>query len=195
MIVAMADEGLYAAKRTGRSRAVHHADIPPAPSPPGDEEQRLETVARYEAAVATGTRDTLDRLARLTAALFQTPIALVTLVGQDRQCFVGRSGLEQEGTQRDVSFCAHALSGTDVLTVPDTHFDQRFADNPLVTGQPNIRFYAGAPLIAPDGHRLGALCIIDHVPRGVLTVSQKALLANLAALAVDHLWERSQAQA
>ena len=200
-IIAMADEGLYAAKRTGRNRVVHHADIPQTPASPtppllSDEQRRLETLAHYEAAVADGNRDTLDRLARLTAALFQVPIALVSLVGQDSQCFIGRSGLDTDGTPRTVSFCAHALGNTDVLTVLDTQKDRRFAQNPLVTGEPHIRFYAGAPLLATDGARLGALCIIDHVPRAMFTTAQKALLANLAALAVDHLRERSsQAQA
>ena len=194
-VIQMADEGLYAAKRTGRNKVVHYGDIPQAAPEPVDEAQRLATVAQIEAVVAAGTRDTLDRLARLTAALFQTPIALVTLVGQDSQCFAGRTGLDIGGTSRDVSFCAHVIANGEILTVPDACDDGRFAENPLVTGEPGIRFYAGAPLIAPNGDRLGALCIIDQVPRMPLTAAQKTLLANLAALAVDHLWERSQAQA
>ena len=194
-IIAMSDEGLYAAKHAGRNRVVHHADIPQPTPAPVDEPERLATVGQVEAAVTAETRDTLDRLARLTAAMFQAPLALVSLIKQDRQCFVGCSGTNAESTPRDISFCTHTIADCEVLTVPDACQDYRFAKNPQVTGEPHIRFYAGAPLIAPNGGRLGALCIVDYVPRAALTSAQKALLANLAGLAVDHLWERSQAQA
>lgn len=194
-IVGLADAALYEAKRTGRNKVVHHADLPMLPPRLDDEQERLATLARYHLAGGETERsDVLDRLARLTAALFQVPIALVSLVGQDRQYFVGRCGLPGDGTGRDVSFCAYTLAGPDVLTIADASDDLRFAHNPLVTGGPRIRFYAGATLIAPNGHHLGALCIIDQVARPGLTHAQKALLANLAALAVDHLSERSQAR-
>ena len=112
---------------------------------------------------------------------------MVSVVGSERQCFVGRFGLDISGTSRETSFCAHAIVGHGVFTVADTTADMRFADNPLVTGETQIRFYAGAPLIGAEGHHLGALCIMDQKPRLPLSPSQKALLCDLADLASSYL--------
>ena len=90
---------------------------------------------------------------------------MVTLVDSTRQWFLSSHGIQATDTSRDVSFCVHALISPDMLIVPDTSADARFATNPLVTGEPFVRFYAGAPLVAPDGSVLGTLCVIDHVAR------------------------------
>jgi diguanylate cyclase (GGDEF)-like protein/PAS domain S-box-containing protein len=126
-------------------------------------------------------------VAVLAADVFRTPIALVSLVARDRQFFRGQVGLEVSSTSRDVSFCAHAILDDAVLVVPDAMGDPRFAANPLVTGQPGIRFYAGAPLINPQGHRLGTLCVIDRAPRAPLSEHDRSLLAKMAGLVMDRM--------
>ena len=107
----------------------------------------------------------LDRIARFAAKLCNTPIALVSLVEEDRQRFLAKTGLVADSTPRPTSFCAHAMLEAKPLVVTDARDDPRFADNPLVTGEPNIRFYAGAPLISNEGAPLGSLCVIDAKPR------------------------------
>ena len=137
-----------------------------AASVPPDEPARLKAVRRYE------------KLLR-AAQLCGTPISLVTVVGEDTQWFLSAVGLDVEETPRDVSFCAHTILGADLFEVRDTHTDERFHDNPLVTGDPGVRFYAGAPLVTPSGHRLGTVCVIDREPRQ-LTLEQREALARLA---------------
>jgi GAF domain-containing protein len=114
------------------------------------------------------------------------PVALVTLVDENRQWFKSCLGIEQCETSREVSFCAHALKSTDVMVVPDALLDGRFADNPLVTDGPRIRFYAGAPLILSDGLPVGTLCAIDHRPR-MLSDRELGLLKDVAALVQKEL--------
>ncbi|MDQ1194735.1 EAL domain-containing protein [Agrobacterium sp. SORGH_AS 787] len=131
--------------------------------------------------------DTFDEIVGIAARIFNTPTSLVSLVEEDVQWFAAQKGFDPCQTSRDVSFCAHALESTNVLVVPDAKSDPRFCDNGLVTGEPFIRFYAGAPLITSNGNILGTLCIIDIVPRAVFSDEDKRILASLAKLAVDQL--------
>ncbi len=156
-----------------------------APRLPPDEPARL--AALY----ATGLLDTapeerFDRITRLAARLFDVPIALISLVDAKRQWFKSRQGLPVSETPRDISFCGHAILGNDPLVVADAAADPRFADNPLVTGAPHIRFYAGVPLATPQGHRLGTLCLIDAKPR-LLDEAGLQTLQDLAAWAHTEL--------
>ena len=122
----------------------------------------------------------LRRITDFAAELCEAPIALVSLVEDSRQRFLARTGLEATETPREQSFCAHAMTGANIMVVPDATADDRFRDNPLVTGEPGIRFYAGAPLVSADGQPLGALCIIDTKPRTGLTPLQHEGLLTLA---------------
>lgn len=133
-----------------------------------------------------------DGLTQIVATVCQAPIALVSLVDRDRQWFKSKVGLEADETSRDVSFCSHAIQfPQELFVVEDTYLDMRFKDNPLVTGGPGIRFYAGAPLVTPDGHALGSLCVIDRRPRSLCEDQAKVL--QLAALQVVDQIERSRA--
>lgn len=147
----------------------------PAASLPPDETGRLAALRAYEI-LDTAPEEAFDELTRLAARVCDMPIVLVSLVDEDRQWFKSRVGLEAESTPREASFCAHAmLDPAQVLTVPDATRDPRFADNPLVTGDFHLRFYAGAPLVTPTGHALGALCVIDRVPRQLDDRQREAL--------------------
>lgn len=192
-----ADRALYEAKRGGRNRVASPVGPPQqgGQGPVLDEAARLAAVDRYRQPRGGPCSEELDRIARLTAGLLGAPIGLVSLLGQDTQVLAGRHGLSIESTPRSVSFCAHTITDSVPMVVPDATADRRFADNPLVLGAPDIRFYAGAPLISADGgHRLGALCIIDRVPRAGLDGPQLALLTDLAALTVDALERARQAR-
>lgn len=133
------------------------------PDYPEDEPQRLATLHALNI-LDSPPEERFDRLTRLAKRIFGVPIALVSLVDANRQWFKSRQGLDACETPRDISFCGHAILGQDVFMIPDTKQDPRFADNPLVTGEPHIRFYAGCPLTI-DGRKLGTLCIIDRQPR------------------------------
>ncbi|ACR28956.1 GGDEF domain-containing protein [Burkholderia glumae] len=130
----------------------------------------------------TPDEERFDRIARLARRIFDVPIALVSLIDANRQWFKSCFGLEARETSRDVSFCAHAILSDDTLVIPDATLDPRFAGNPLVTGAPGIRFYAGHPLALPDGTNLGTLCLIDTRPREIDATDLSHLrdLANLA---------------
>ncbi|NMO16038.1 GAF domain-containing sensor histidine kinase [Pyxidicoccus fallax] len=134
-----------------------------APLPP-DEAARLAALAAHDLLDTLPEQD-FDDLTSLASRLCETPIALVSLVDRERQWFKSRVGLEAPETPRDVAYCSHTILGDDVMVVPDAFQDARFHDNPLATGAPHVRFYAGAPLRAESGHKLGTLCVIDHVPR------------------------------
>jgi len=150
------------------------------PPKPPDEKQRLETL-RGLGVLDTPAEERFDRVTRLAQRLFGVPIVLVSLVDAQRQWFKSRQGLAASETPRDISFCGHAILGDEILLVTDTHDDVRFHDNPLVTGDPNIRFYAGAPLRAPDGHTLGTLCLIDREPRS-FGDDERETLVDLAGI-------------
>lgn len=155
------------------------------PPVPPDEAQRLAAL-RALGILDTPAEERFDRITRVAQRLFDVPIALVSLVDAERQWFKSRQGLTASETGRDISFCGHAIAGTGVFVVPDARADVRFVDNPLVTGAPHIRFYAGVPLASADGHNLGTLCIIDRQPRR-LSDADLAVLRDLAALARDEL--------
>ena len=151
----------------------------PAPLPE-HEGQRLRAL-RSLRVLDTPPEERFDRVTRIAAQLFDVPTAFVSLVDRDRQWFKSKVGLDADETPRELSFCAHAILDRGVLQVPDALQDPRFADNPTVTGPPRVRFYAGAPLAAPDGSRVGSLCIVDHRARQ-LDEQQLRLLRDLANL-------------
>ena len=122
-----------------------------------------------------------DRVTRLASCLFDVPIALVSLVDENRQWFASRQGLEATETPRCDAFCAHAILDSQALVIEDAPNDDRFRDNPLVVGEPFIRFYAGAPISSPRGRRLGTLCIIDTTPR-TMNLDELRFLRDLADL-------------
>lgn len=158
-----------------------------------DEELRQRTFASY-GVLDTQAEQSFDDVAGFAAALCDAPIALVSLVEGDRQWFKARVGLDADQTPRAHSFCDFAMLGDDIMVVPDAQADPRFADNPLVTGAPDIRFYAGAPLRSPTGVPLGSLCVIDRTPREGLTDLQRQGLQVLAAQVVQLLESRRHEQ-
>jgi GAF domain-containing protein len=135
-----------------------------------------------------------DRLVGLAADIFRVPIALMALIDADRQWFKARHGFPVPETPLDISFCAHAIRDDGVCLVPDATEDRRFAQNRLVTEEPGIRFYAGAPLTTAEGHRIGALSVIDTEPRKDFGEAERSMLERLAALAVDELELRGARQ-
>lgn len=161
-------------------------DNPADPPELPDEADRIATL-RSMAVLDTEAEPSLDVVTRLAADRFETEIALVSLVDSHRQWFKARHGLDVSETPRSVSFCAHAISSDDILVVPDARADARFARNPLVVGAPFIRFYAAAPLIAADGHRIGTLCVIDSKPRTGFSDRDANALALMASQVMDVL--------
>jgi GAF domain-containing protein len=150
-----------------------------------NERKRLQVLWQYEV-LDTVPEELFDDLTELAARICEAPIALISLVDEKRQWFKSKLGTDVKETSRDVSFCAHAIKQAELFIVPDAAKDPRFANNPLVTSDPKIRFYAGAPLITPDGYALGTLCIIDKVPR-TLRPDQKQALLILARHVVSQL--------
>ena len=149
------------------------------------EVERLEALRLYRI-LNTEAEKSFDDLASLASAICGSPISLVSLVDDGRQWFKARIGMAATETSRDVAFCAHAILQREVMIVPDALADDRFADNPLVLTEPHIRFYAGAPLITPDGLPVGTLCVFDRVPRR-LTLEQIRALEVLRDAVVAQL--------
>lgn len=151
---------------------------------PTDEQARLAALRRYRI-LDTEPERAFDDLTMLASHICGTPMALITLIDEDRQWFKSEVGIGVRETERSVAFCTHAIQHPGIMEVPDAREDPRFRDNPLVTGAPHIRFYAGAPLVTPDGHALGTLCVVDTEPRR-LTPEQNRML--------DALRRQAQAQ-
>ncbi|WP_305785332.1 GAF domain-containing sensor histidine kinase [Symbioplanes lichenis] len=156
------------------------------------EPERLAALNSYDVLDTPRERD-FDDIAALAAQLCDAPIALVSLVDSDRQWFKAGVGLDVCQTAREGSFCAYAMHSADVMQVPDALADPRFATSPLVLGAPHVRFYAGAPLVSPEGQPLGSLCVIDHRPR-LLTPAQRQGLRTLARHVMGQLELRQYAR-
>ena len=131
---------------------------------PENEAARLETLRQYQV-LDTDSEDAFDDLTRLAAYVCGTPTALISLIDANRQWFKARVGLSARETPRDVSFCGHAIMQRGCFIIEDALADERFADNPLVVNEPFVRFYAGMPLMSPEGFAIGTLCVIDREPR------------------------------
>ncbi|OLP16706.1 hypothetical protein BST81_19910 [Leptolyngbya sp. 'hensonii'] len=152
---------------------------------PDDEDERLQALQKYSI-LDTPEEAGFDELTQLASLICEVPIALISLIDTHRQWFKSKVGLDTTETSRDVAFCPHAILQRDLFVVTDTHQDGRFKDNPLVTADPKIRFYAGAPLITPENHAIGTLCVIDQVPRTLNALQQQTLI-TLAHQVVSQL--------
>jgi GAF domain-containing protein len=152
---------------------------------PPDEPARLDALARYQV-LDSGAEKSLDDIAHLAGFICKSPIAVVTLVDRDRQWLKAKVGVDLVETPRDHAFCAHTILSSEVMVVEDATKDIRFSDNPLVTGEAHVRFYAGAPLITSDHFKLGSLCVIDRNPRK-LSAEERTALEALSRLVMTAL--------
>jgi GAF domain-containing protein len=152
---------------------------------PVNEAGRVAALEKY-AILDTDAEQSFDDLTLLASFICKTPMALISLVDEDRQWFKSRVGIKASETSRDIAFCSTAILQSDVFVVPDALKDDRFRDNPLVVSDPHVRFYAGAPLINEDGYALGTLCVVDREPRE-LAPDQKEALKALSRLVLAQL--------
>jgi EAL domain-containing protein (putative c-di-GMP-specific phosphodiesterase class I)/GGDEF domain-containing protein len=152
----------------------------------GSEGESARVAALHKLEVINSNTEDLDAVTRMVADYFDVPTSYISLIDSDRQWLKSRFGVEYEVVERDASFCTHTVAKADLLVIEDTLLDSRFRDNPLVTGPAQIRFYAGAPLITPDGYAIGALCLMDRKPRR-LDAAQRARLQELAAFVMSHI--------
>jgi len=150
------------------------------PNIPADENERLQVLRSLDI-LDTPAEERFDRLTRIANRLFGVPIALVSLVDENRQWFKSSVGLDASETPRNISFCGHAILGDEIFVVNDAVSDKRFADNPLVLNNPNIRFYAGCPLKSLNGSKLGTMCLIDREPKG-FSKNDRSILQDLASM-------------
>ena len=153
---------------------------------PALEAARLEALRQYSI-LDTPSESAYNDIARLAAFICDVPIALISFVDSERQWFKSKVGVEVEETARDISFCTHTILSKNMMVVKDALRDERFMNNPLVTCAPGIRFYAGMPLVTPQGYSVGTLCVIDRHPRKDLSESQKKTLEALARQVVTQL--------
>jgi GAF domain-containing protein len=159
---------------------------------PTDDRERLQAL-RALLILDTPPEERFDRVVRFAAEEFDMPTVLVSLVDEHRQWFKAKVGLDVCETDRQTSFCGHAIARPEVFVIEDARQDPRFADNPIVTGEPRVRFYAGAPLQLPSGERVGTLCLIDRQPR-TLDATDLAILGSLRDLVVEELGRRAGAE-
>ncbi len=150
-----------------RHMSTHHPD-------PDHEKKRLKVLWQYDV-LDTVPEEVFDDLTELAANICGAPMALISLVDEKRQWFKSKVGTNLNETEREISFCTHAIRQSGLFIVSDATKDPRFANNPLVTGEAGVRFYAGAPLLTPDGYALGTLCVLDKVPRELSAAQQRAL--------------------
>lgn len=156
----------------------------PTPAPTTDR-ARVAALQKY-AILDSEPEQAFDDLTLLAAYICKTPIALISLVDEDRQWFKSKVGMSLSETPREIAFCHTAIQQSEVMVVPDTLQDERFRNNPLVVSEPRIRFYAGAPLITEEGYALGTLCVVDRTPRD-FGVDQKEVLQALGRLVLAQL--------
>ncbi|PSR56837.1 hypothetical protein AHMF7605_26730 [Adhaeribacter arboris] len=157
-----------------------------------EENLRVQELNKYNI-LDTPEEEKFDHLVTLASFICGTPISLISLITHNRQWFKAKMGIKETETPRELSFCQYVIQSDDILEIPDTLGDIRFYSNPYVTGNPKIRFYAGAPLVTSNGYRLGTLCVIDTEPRE-LSEAQKMALATLSEQVVAHLELRRKQQ-
>jgi len=164
-----------------------------APRSPLDEVRRLAALHATQL-LGSAPEEAFDRITRMASRITRAPIALVSLVGKDIQWFKSRCGFEPQSTARDISFCGHAILGDEPMVVPDATLDRRFAGNPIVTGEPHVRFYAGVQLYSVDRMKIGTLCVLDHEAR-TLADADLECLRDLARMVEQMIYHRQLAAA